>query len=186
MGVTILSRDQLRARLAGAARPAPAAALPILTYDVPMTIHMDGDDIQLIPVKTAHTDGDTMVWFPNNDVLMTGDFYRAVGYPFPDLNNGGSVKGLVEGLLAVINLARPTTKIVPGHGAVVTKAEVAAHLFMTLAVRDKVETLIGQGKSADEIVAAKPTADFDARVPQAATTSERFIRAIVTELKAAQ
>ena len=182
MGVAILSRDQLRQRLATAARPAPPAALPLITYDAPVTFHMNGEDIQLIPVRSAHTDGDTMVYFPRANVIMTGDFYRAVGYPFPDRNNGGSFKGLVDGLEAVINLAGPNTRIVPGHGEVVNRAAVAAHRDMALAVRDKVAALVKQGKTADEIVAARPTSDLDAKVSQAATTSERFIRALVAEL----
>ena len=184
LGVAILSRDQLRARLATGARPSPPAALPLVTYDGPVTVHMNGEDIQLIPVRTAHTDGDTMVYFPKANVIMTGDFYRAVGYPYPDRNNGGSFKGLIDGLNAVINLAGPSTKIVPGHGEVVDKMAVAAHRDMALAVRDKVAALVKQGKKADEIVAAKPTSEFDAKVPQAATTSERFVRALVAELSA--
>jgi glyoxylase-like metal-dependent hydrolase (beta-lactamase superfamily II) len=184
MGVVLLSRDQLRNRLATGARPAPPAALPMVTYDAPVTIHMNGEDVQLIPVRAAHTDGDTMIYFPKANVIMTGDFYRAVGYPYPDRNNGGSFTGLIDGLNAVINLAGPNTKIVPGHGEVVNKTAVAAHRDMALAVRDKVAALVKQGKSADEVVAAKPTSDFDAKVPQAATTSERFIRALVAEVSA--
>jgi hypothetical protein len=90
----------------------------------------------------------------------------------------------VDGLNAVINLAGPSTKIVPGHGEVVDKTAVAAHRDMALAVRDKVTALVKQGKKADEIVAAKPTSEFDAKVLQAATTSERFVRALVAELSA--
>jgi glyoxylase-like metal-dependent hydrolase (beta-lactamase superfamily II) len=183
MGVTILSRDQLRARLAGGARPSPAAALPMLTYDAPVTVHMNGEDIRLIPVRAAHTDGDTMIYFPKNDVLMTGDFYRAIGYPYPDRNNGGSLKGLIDGLNAIIELASPTTKIVPGHGAVVNETAVAAHRDLAIAVRDKVAALVKQGKSADEIVATKPLAEFDAKIEQPGTTGDRFVRAIVAELQ---
>jgi len=185
MGVAILSRDQLRARLAGGARPSPAAALPILTYDQKITIHMNGEDVELIPVRAAHTDGDTMVRFPKADVLMTGDFYRAIGYPYPDRNNGGSLAGLLEGLNTVIATAGPTTKIVPGHGPVVSKTEVMAHRDMAIAIRDKVAALVKQGQTADQIVAAKLTAAYDAKteVPApAAPSSERFIRAVVAEL----
>ena len=69
----------------------------MLTYDAPITIHMNGEDVQLIPVPAAHTDGDTMVYFPNADVIMTGDFYRAVGYPYPDRNNGGTCRASSTG-----------------------------------------------------------------------------------------
>jgi glyoxylase-like metal-dependent hydrolase (beta-lactamase superfamily II) len=186
MGVTILSRDQLRARLAGAAKPAPPAALPTITYNAPVTIHMNGEDVQLIPVPTAHTDGDTMVYFPNADVIMTGDFYRAVGYPFPDRNNGGSLKGLIDGLNQIIALAKPTTKIIPGHGPTVDKTAVMAHRDMAIAVRDKVAALVKQGRSADEVVAAKLTADTDAKVDPNGTSNERFVRAVYAELSAAK
>src|SRR5262245_20086290 len=118
MGAVIFSRDQLRARLAnpgGTAQPAPAAALPVVTYDGPVTVHMNGEDIQLIPIRAAHTDGDTLVRFPGLDVLMTGDYYRSIQYPNIDRANGGTLNGMLEGLGATIGLAGPNTKIIPGH-----------------------------------------------------------------------
>ena len=181
MGVSLLSRPQLRARLAGGARPAPAAALATLTYDEKTTIHMNGEEVQLIPVRTAHTDGDTMIYFTKANVIMTGDFFRSIQYPYPDRNSGGTFKGLVEGLNAVIALAGPATKIVPGHGPVVTKAEVAAHRDTAVALAAKVEAQVKQGKSADEIAAMKLTNEFDARIQQPGTTGERFVRALVAE-----
>ena len=184
LGVTLLSSDQLRTRLGSGARPAPPAALATVTYDGPVTVHMNGDDVQLVRVRSAHTDGDTMVKFVKADVIMSGDFYRQIGYPFPDRNNGGSVQGLIDGLKQMADAAGPNTRIVPGHGTVVNKAEVLAHRDMAIAVRDKVVAMVKQGKTADEIVAAKPTADYDAKVPQGATTSERFIRAIVADAAA--
>src|SRR5713101_6885804 len=127
LGVTILARDELRARLAAPANgPKPAAAaLPLITYKGPVTVHMNGEEVQLIPVPVAHTDGDTMVRFPGVDVIMTGDFYRSVGYPNIDRANGGTLKGLLDGFDAVIKLAGPNTKVIPGHGATVDKNGVA-------------------------------------------------------------
>ena len=190
MGVTILARDELRARLAAPpspGRPAPAAALPLITFRGPLTFHMDGEDVQLIPVPVAHTDGDTMVRFPGVDVIMTGDFYRSVGYPNIDRANGGTLKGMLEGFTAVINLAGPATKIIPGHGAVVDKTAVAAHREMFIAIRDKVAGLVRQNKTQEEVVAAKLTADFDAKVPGAtAMTADRFVGQLFQELKAAR
>lgn len=181
LGAVLLSSDQLRTRLAGGARPAPAGALATITYDGPVTFHLNGEDVQLIRVRTAHTDGDTMVKFVKADVIMTGDFYRQIGYPFPDRNSGGTVQGLIDGLKQLADAAGTGTKIVPGHGTVVNKTDVLAHRDMAIAIRDKVAALVKQGKTADEIVASKPTSDYDAKVPQGATTSERFIRAIVAE-----
>lgn len=192
MGVTIFAREQLRARLAKPAPgangapgvPAPPAALPMVTYNAPMTIHMNGEDVDLIPVPGAHTDGDTMVRFHNADVIMTGDFYRALGYPNIDRTNGGTLAGMLDGLNAVVNIAGPSTKIVPGHGPIVDKTAVAAHRDMIVALRDKMAPLVGQGKTLEEVTAAKLTADYDARVAGAGTTGDRFVGQLYNELKA--
>src|SRR5271156_1565763 len=190
MGATIFSRDELRWRLAhpspgangapGVA--APAVALPVVTYEGPVTIHMDGEDVHLIPIPRAHTDGDTLVYFPSNDVLMTGDYFRSVQYPNIDRTNGGSLDGMIEGLGITIGMAGPKTKIIPGHGPMVDRAALIAHRDMILVIRDKVAALVQQGKSVDEVLAAKPTSDYDS-IPNASTTSERFVRQLYAQLK---
>jgi glyoxylase-like metal-dependent hydrolase (beta-lactamase superfamily II) len=188
MGVTIIARDELRARLAAPAsgpKP-PPAALPIVTYKGAMTFHMNGEDVQLIAVPAAHTDGDTMVKFPNADVIMTGDFYRSAGFPNIDRANGGTLNGMLAGLQAVVDAAGPATKIVPGHGAIVDKTAVAAHRQMIIAIRDKVAALVKQGKTQQDVIAAKPTSEYDAKVPQAGTTGERFVGQLYTEVSGAR
>jgi cyclase len=185
MGAVLFSRDALRARLAqpaGNAQAAPAAALPMVTYDGPVTVHMNGQNIQLIPIIRAHTDGDTLVRFPGLDIMMTGDYYRSVGYPNIDRANGGSLPGLLEALAVTIGRAGPKTKIIPGHGPMVDRNAVVAHRDMVLAIRDRVRDMVRQGKNAKEIIAAKPTADYDSKVEQAAMTSERFINQLYVEL----
>jgi glyoxylase-like metal-dependent hydrolase (beta-lactamase superfamily II) len=185
MGVAIISRDELRAGLvknATAARPVAPGTLPLVTYSGSMTFHMNGEDVQLVPIPAAHTSGDTMVRFPNVDVIMTGDFFRSLGYPYFDRANGGTLKGLLDGLNVVIQTAGPNTKIVPGHGAIVDKTAVAAHRDMIIAVRDRVAALMKAGKTQDEIVAAKPTGDYDAKIPGVGTTADRFVTGIVQEL----
>jgi cyclase len=190
MGATILARDELRFRLAhpspganGApGTPAPADALPVITYEGPVTIHMDGEEVQLIPIRRAHTDGDTLVHFVHNDVLMTGDYYRSIQFPNIDLVNGGSLNGMLEGLALTIGMAGPHTKIIPGHGPQVGRAEVIAHRDMILAIRDKVNAMVQQGKTVEEVLAAKPTSDYD-NIPNASTTSERFVRQLYAQLK---
>ena len=188
LGVTILARDELRARLAApASGPKPAAAaLPLITYKGPVTVYMNGEEVQLIPVPVAHTDGDTMVRFPGVDVIMTGDFYRSVGYPNIDRANGGTLKGLLDGFDAVIKLAGPNTKVIPGHGATVDKNGVAAHRDMAIAIRDRVAALVRQGKTQEEVLAAKPTSEYDARVPQAEQTAARFVGQLYAEIKGAR
>ena len=191
MGVTIIARPQLRARLekpnpganGAPGTPAPAAALPMLTYDAPMTFHMNGEQVQLIPIPAAHTDGDTLVKFVNADVIFTGDFYRSMGYPNIDRANGGSLSGMLAGLNKIVELSGPSTKIVPGHGPVVDRTAVAAHRDMITAIRDKIAPMVKKGMTAEQVAAAKPTSDFDAKVPGVGTTGERFVGQLYAELK---
>ena len=195
LGATIMARENLRARLM---KPAPlangqpgvptaAVGLPMVTYDSPIVFHMNGEDVQLIPVPVAHTDGDTMVYFPNTNVIMTGDFYRSTGYPNIDRANGGTMNGMLAGFDAIIRLARPDTKIIPGHGAIVDKTAVAAHKAMMEGVRDKVAPLVRQGKTQEEVVAAKLTAEFDSKVTGATPmTADRFVGQLYQELKSSR
>jgi glyoxylase-like metal-dependent hydrolase (beta-lactamase superfamily II) len=191
LGVTILAREELRKRLANPApgangapgTPAPAAALPVITFSAPTIVHMNGEDIQLIPIPSAHTDGDTLVKFPVADVIMTGDFYRSIGYPNIDRANGGSLNGMLAGLNQIIALAGPNTKIVPGHGAIVDKSAVAAHRDMIVAVRDKIAPMVKKGMTVEQVTAAKPTADFDTKVSGIGTTGDRFVGQLYAELK---
>ena len=195
LGATIVARENLRKRLM---KPAPLAngqpgvptapiGLPTVTYDAPVTFHMNGEDVQLIPVPVAHTDGDTMVYLPGLNVIMTGDFYRSTGYPNIDRANGGTMNGMLAGFDAIVRLARPDTKIVPGHGAIVDKTAVAAHKAMMEAVRDKVAPLVRQNKTQEEVVAAKLTAEFDSKVTGATPmTADRFVGQLYQELKNAR
>ena len=194
MGATIISREELRYRLAhpnpnangtpGVAMP--AVGLPRVIYREMLTMYMDGEQIQMVAVPRAHTDGDTMVAFPGLDVIMTGDFYRSIQYPNVDRANGGSLAGLLDGLGAVIGRAGPNTKIIPGHGPTVDRAAVIAHRDLAMMVRDRVARLVDQGKSEDEVVAAKVTADLDAKIQEVGTTNERFVRQVYAELKSAR
>ena len=199
-GAVLLSRNELRYRLAHPApgangqpgTPAPPAALPMITYDAPVAFHMDGEDVQLIPITRAHTDGDTLVVFPNNDIIMTGDFYRSVQYPNIDRANGGHLNGMVNGLGQIIARSGPNTKIIPGHGPTVDRAAVIAHRDMILGVRDRISKMIKDGKSEADVLAAKPWADFDSKVQQSDAkigntnqlVSQRFATQVYAELKA--
>src|SRR3954471_10071593 len=193
LGATIFARENLRVRMLKPAAqangqpgvPAPAIAVPTVTYDAPLTFHVNGEDVRLIPIPAAHTDGDTMVYFPNADVIMTGDFYRSIQYPNIDRANGGSLNGMINGLGRVIGLSGPDTKIVPGHGPVVKRDAVIAHRDMMLGVRDKISKMVQQGKSQEEVAAAKPQAEYDARIKEIATTGDRFVGQVYMELKPA-
>jgi cyclase len=114
---------------------------------------------------------------------MTGDFYRSVGFPNIDRANGGSLRGMSDGLARVIALAGPSTKIVPGHGPIVDRTAVMAHRDVLLGVQRKVSELVKQGKSEGDTVAAKPASEFTSRVPEAGPTEDRFVGQVFQEVK---
>jgi glyoxylase-like metal-dependent hydrolase (beta-lactamase superfamily II) len=191
LGAVIISQDKLRARLAspppapaGAAPVVapPAAALPILTYDTRLTLHMDGEEVEVRALPPAHTDGDTFVRLPKADVLATGDVFRSVGYPNIDRANGGTLVGMLAALNMMIDSAGPATKVVPGHGAITDRAALVAHRDMAVAVRDRVAKLMKEGKTVEQIVASKPTADFDQKTGNAETSADRFVQQLYAEL----
>jgi glyoxylase-like metal-dependent hydrolase (beta-lactamase superfamily II) len=194
MGATLLARDQLRYRLGhpnpdakGAPTPpAPAQALSKITYDGPVTLHMNGEEIQLIPIRNAHTDGDTLIRFVRNNILMTGDFFRSIQFPNIDRASGGSLNGMLDGLAFVIGQSGPDTKIVPGHGPIVNRDAVEQHRDMILVLRNKIAPMVAQGKTLAEVTASKPTAEFDTKIQQPGTTAERFIGQLYAELQAAK
>jgi glyoxylase-like metal-dependent hydrolase (beta-lactamase superfamily II) len=201
LGAVIIAREEMREELREemARPPAPGtgtrdpARLPVITYGMgdPVRFRMNGETVELIPVRAAHTGGDTMIRFVNADVIMVGDFYRNFGYPFIDVANGGSLKGALEALEQTMKIAGPNTRLIPGHGTFVNRTDLIPYRDMILAVQAKVQELITQGKTEAEVVAAKVTAPFDAKVPGGllpantgvGTTADRFVRIVYSQLK---
>ncbi len=190
MGAVIMARPNLRARLlkpspgANGQTPAaaPAAALPVVTYDQPVTLQLNGEEVRIVPLPRAHTDGDTAVKFVNADVLATGDVFRSVGYPNIDRGNGGTLAGMLESMNTFIELAGPNTKVAPGHGAITDRAALVAHRDVIVTVRDRVAKARSEGRTVEQIVAAKPTADMDEKVGNAAQSADRFVQQVFAEL----
>jgi len=196
MGALLLAREELRDELlrppANAnAAPRDPARLPVVTYGLgdPVKFRMNGEVVDLIPVRAAHTGGDTMVRFENADVIMIGDFYRNYGYPFIDTNNGGTLKGALEALDETMKLAGPNTRLIPGHGTIINRADIVPYRDMILGVQAKVQQMIREGKSEQEVLAAKVTAPYDAKVPGgllpagAGTSADRFVSMVYSQLK---
>jgi cyclase len=193
-GAIIFAREELRegmARLSNmpnaSANPvANPAGFPVVTYGMgpPVKIHMNDEVVNFIPIRAAHTGGDTNIKFEKANVLFIGDFYRNYGYPFIDINNGGTLKGMLEGLEATIKSADANTTIVPGHGTLIKRDAIEPYRDMILAVAGKVEQMIAQGKSLQEVLAAKLTALYDAKVAGGTESSaERFVSAVYQQLK---
>jgi glyoxylase-like metal-dependent hydrolase (beta-lactamase superfamily II) len=193
LGVTIMGRPELREQLLNP-RPAPgngqvppvapAAALPVVMYDAPMTVLLNGETVHIVPLVPAHTNGDSAVKFEQADVLMTGDVFRSQGFPAAGVTNGGSYLGTIEALTKLIELAGPNTKVVPGHGPVVGKAELVFHRDMAVTVRDRVAKMLKQKKTAEQILAAKPTAEFEEKVGGPPNFIPQFVNGLIAELSA--
>ena len=191
-GATIIAQENVRQRLrfpAPAANGAPGAAappaaLPVITFEGPTSLHLNGQSVRMTPLPPGHTDGDVLIEFPALDVLVAGDFFRSVGYPAADRNNGGSFRGLVAELGIAIGKAGPATRVIPGHGPPSNRAGMIEQRDLLLAVIAQVEQLVKQGQTVEQVLAAKPTARHDASVPQGAQQAERFVRGLFAELSA--
>jgi cyclase len=190
MGALLFAREELREELSRGAAGDPAR-LPVVTYGMgdPVKLRLNGEIVDLIPVHAAHTGGDTMIRFENADVIMIGDFYRNYGYPFIDTNNGGTLKGALEALDETMKLAGPNTRLIPGHGTFINRTDIVPYRDMILGVQTKVQQMIKEGKSQQEVLAAKVTAPYDAKVPGgllpagAGTSADRFVSMVYSQLK---
>ena len=175
-GVPILAQDRVRTRLAA---NQPPEALPVLTYSEDVTIHLNGEEVRVIPMPPGHTDGDSIIHFVDSDVIHTGDMFRTVAFPVIDRGNGGTLPGTIDSLGVLAGMAGPDTKILPGHGVVSSRDDVIEFRDMVIAVADRVEALVeGGAGSYDEVAAADPTAEFNDRWGD----PNRFLTAVYEEL----
>ena len=142
---------------------APGVALPVVTFGHDIQFHLNDQTLDARHVAAAHTDGDAFVFFPEANVLHAGDLYFNGFYPVIDWGSGGHIDGMiaaVDKLLAVVN---EQTKIIPGHGPLSNKAELAVYRNMLSSVGERINAMVAEGKSLDEVKAAKPSAEFDAQ-----------------------
>jgi len=190
-GATIVANIKVRTRLAkgtanfltgGQNPPAPKAALPTRTYPSRLSLSLRGRIAELRHIKNAHTDGDTYVYFQNAHVIATGDTFTTGRYPNIDVLNGGNIKGMIAAADTYLKMANDKTKIVPGHGPLGDKAALAAYRDMLVTARDRMTKLVKEGKSEDEVQAAKPFADLDAKWAPNETASKNFVRAVYASL----
>ena len=152
--------------------------------------YFNGEGIVLFHAPNAHTDGDTIVHFRGSDVVSTGDIFVPGSYPLIDLERGGSVQGLVDALNHVLRLTIPAftqeggTYVVPGHGRVCDEADVVEYRDMVVIIRDRIQSLINDGKSLREIQRARPTLDYDTEYvnEDSFVMAEQFVEAIYNSL----
>jgi cyclase len=163
--------------------PVTGAALPSRTYTSATKLVLKGRTAQLRHIANAHTDGDTYVWFGDANVLATGDIVTLGRYPNIDFASGGNIKGMIAGVDAYLKLANDKTQIVPGHGPLADKAALVSYRAMLVTARDRMAKLIKAGKSEQDAIAAKPFADFDAKLGASEQQSTNFIRVVYNSLK---
>jgi cyclase len=190
-GVTIISQINVRNRLAAGTSdgltgaktlPAPQAALPSDTYTNFSKIRLTGRVADLKHIANAHTDGDTYVWFKTANVLSTGDTFANRRYPNIDFANGGHINGMIAATDAYLKLTNARTRIVPGHGPLGDRAALMEYRTMLVTARDRMTKLVKEGKSEDDVVAAKPFADLDSKWATTELASENFIRVVYHSL----
>jgi cyclase len=175
-----MSVEQAMGALGGRKVPAsPAAALPVITFPETMSFHWNGDDIRVIHVAHAHTDGDSLIYFTKANVIHMGDTFFNGMYPFIDYGSGGVIDGVIDAADKAISMADGETKIIPGHGTLTDLAGLKTYRDMLAKIRDRMARLIKKGKSIDEIVEAGITAEWDEEWGQSNfTPPEKFVRAV--------
>ncbi len=169
-GAVIIAQDNVRKRL-GMERinsrtkertpPKPPIAWPVVTYGDGVTLYLNGDELEVTHVARAHTDGDSIIRFRKANVIHMGDVFFNGNYPFIDVDSGGSVDGVVAAVDKVLPTIDAGTKLIPGHGSLGTKADLQAYRDVVAGIRDRVKALIAQGKTMDQVIAAKPSAQWD-------------------------
>jgi len=191
-GATIVAHESVKTHLAAGTKngvtgnavpPAPAIALPAQTFTDAMTVALKGRKAELRHLANVHTDGDIYVYFADANVLATGDVVTFGRYPNIDYLYGGSIDGEIRGVDIVLQVANDDTKIVPGHGPLGTKAMIRDYRKMLSETRDRVAALIAAGKTEDEAVAARPNADYDAKLKVSPQAAGNYVRVVYRSLK---
>lgn len=190
-GVLIVAHDNVRKRMSTEQfisafnlrqPPSPALALPVVTFTDAVTFHLNGDEVYAFHIPPAHTDGDAIVVFRRANVVHMGDTFFKDRYPFIDLDTGGSLAGMIEAANRVLALCDGQTKIIPGHGALATRTDLESYRDMLVTARDRVAGLVREGKTVEQIVAAKPLAHLDGTWGTGFINPETFLRILHRDL----
>jgi glyoxylase-like metal-dependent hydrolase (beta-lactamase superfamily II) len=173
-GAVVMAHDNVRVRMVGDG--ADAAALPVVTFPDRMSFHWNGNDVNLIHVAPAHTDGDSIIHFTNLNVFHMGDTFFNGAYPFVDVDSAGSFDGVIAAADAVLARSNAATRIIPGHGALANRADLETYVTVLKTIRSRFQSLIDEGRSEDQVVAADVTSEWDATWGTGFMSPERFTR----------
>jgi glyoxylase-like metal-dependent hydrolase (beta-lactamase superfamily II) len=159
----------------------PAAALPTMTFESGLRIYLGGEEVRLVHISPGHTDGDSLVHFVQSNVIHMGDVYNHAGYPFIDLSSGGSVDGLIATLEDVLTWAPADARFIPGHGSVTGINELREYHHMVVSVVGAVREGAARGMSAEELLAAGVTSEYDERWDGGFIDRRKFVEAILAD-----
>ncbi len=186
-GVILVAHDNVRKRMSTEGfieafnqtiPAAPEIALPSITFSETTTFHLNGQTIEAIHVLNAHTDGDSIIFFREANVIHAGDVFFNGLYPFIDKSSEGSVDGILRAVDLMLSLADNNTRIIPGHGRLGNKRDLNNYRRMLMTIRNRVQTMIDEGKTIDEIIELKPTAEYDEAWGQGFLNPETFLRVL--------
>ncbi len=186
-GVILVAHDNVRKRMSTEGfieafnqtiPAAPEIALPSITFSETTTFHLNGQTIEAIHVLNAHTDGDSIIFFREANVIHSGDVFFNGLYPFIDKSSEGSVDGILRAVDLMLSLADNNTRIIPGHGRLGNKRDLNNYRRMLMTIRNRVQTMIDEGKTIDEIIELKPTAEYDEAWGQGFLNPETFLRVL--------
>ena len=184
-GALIVAHDNVRRRMSsdqlisfiGAQQPtSPKVALPVVTVAGSLSFHINGDEVHAFHVPNAHTDGDLIVHFRKSDIVHMGDVYFNGFYPFIDSGSGGTADGVIAAVDRVLALATDKTKIIPGHGPLASKKDLQAYRDLLATVTQRIKQLRRDGRSDEQIRAAKPAGEFDAKYGAGFIKPEQFVQ----------
>lgn len=194
-GVIIVSHDNVRKKMSkdnfikAFNKKVPAAskvALPMVTFNDSMTLHMNGETIEVMHQSNAHTDGDSVIFFKNANVIHAGDVFFNGFYPFIDESSQGNIDGVIKSATYILTRTNDMTKIIPGHGKLSNKKELMMYRDTLIVLRDRMKKLIADGKTLEEVLALKPFADYDAKLGGGFLSPEAFVKTLYGVIKANQ
>jgi glyoxylase-like metal-dependent hydrolase (beta-lactamase superfamily II) len=186
--VALFAQDNVLQRFSRNGSGVPGAAWPTLTFLEEKSFAFNGEPIQIFAEKNAHTDGDSVVLFRGSNVIVAGDIFLTTGYPVIDLQRAGSIQGEIKALNHILDLSVPRsmqeggTMVIPGHGRLCDQADVTDYRDMLTIIRDRVQNMLHQGKSIEQVRAARLSRDYDRRYSTPAWTGEMFVDAIYRSL----
>jgi cyclase len=194
---TILSAEKVLLRMSaptGKAAPFPTAAWPTETFYQPRRyMYLNGEGIEVLHQPAAHSDGDSLVFFRRSDVVVAGDVFDTTRFPVIDITKGGTIQGEIDALNRLVELAIPSipfdwrdegTYIIPGHGRLCDQLDLVEYRDMIVIIRDRIRSLVRQGKTLEQVKAASPTQGYNRRygADSGPWTTAMFVEAVYKSL----